>query len=205
MIRSPYLHASFVIAILSSSVLSDFKWTDVVLQVMPNLVGFSLAGYSVLLGFGSEKFKQILSVSVSDEGHSAFIEFNAAFVSFISFQIIALAMAILAKTTPFVFIGMKTGIHIGNWAPLLLPWFGPITKISWFVCWWVFLYALSLALAATLSIFRLAGLYDRMLSARQAPPRQRRTKAAPIEPRLKVLVPVRKRGARTKPRLGTDQ
>lgn len=174
MVRSPYLHVSFVFAILSSSVLADIRWTDLVLQVMPNLVGFSLAGYSVLLGFGSEKFKQILAESISDEGHSAFIEFNAAFVSFIAFQIVALAMAIMAKSTPFVFFGKMTGVHIGNYIPSLIPLFGPITKASWFLCYWIFIYALSLAVAATLSIFRLAGLYDRLLSSKppQTPPQE---------------------------------
>lgn len=161
---------SFVFALLSSSVLADIKWTEVVLQVMPNLVGFSLAGYSVLLGFGSEKFKEILAITpVKDERHSAFIGFNAAFVSFIAFQIIALAMAVMAKSAPFVAIGKATGFHIGNCIPSLIPWFRPITKVSWFVCWWISIYALSLALAATLSIFRLAGLYDRMLSGSQPP------------------------------------
>ncbi len=171
LIRSAYLHVSFIFAGLTSSVLADLKWADIVLQVIPNLVGFSLAGYSVLLGFGDEKFKKILAdttIRKKDEefGHSAFIGFNAAFISFIAFQIIAMAMAIMAKSSPFVFIGRMTGLHVGNWIPAILPWYGPITKICWFMCWWVFIYALSLALAATLSIFRLAGLYDKLLSGK---------------------------------------
>jgi hypothetical protein len=71
---------------------------------------------------------------------------------------------------PFVSFGKATGFHIGNHLPDLLPLFGPITKISWFLCWWVFIYALSLAIAATLSIFRLAGLYDKMKPADEPPP-----------------------------------
>ena len=117
------------------------------------------------------QFKKILAdttIRKKDEefGHSAFIGFNAAFISFIAFQIIAMAMAIMAKSSPFVFIGRMTGLHVGNWIPAILPWYGPITKICWFMCWWVFIYALSLALAATLSIFRLAGLYDKLLSGK---------------------------------------
>ncbi|MDP2874728.1 MAG: hypothetical protein Q8O00_01005 [Holophaga sp.] len=97
----------------------------------------------------------------------AYIGFSASFVSFIVFQVIALALATMAKSMPFVFIGKVTGFHIGNQVPELLPLFGPATRISWFVCWWAFIYALSLALAATLSIFRLARIYDKMLSADQ--------------------------------------
>jgi len=142
-----------------------------VLQVVPNLIGFSLAGYSVLLGFGNDKFKQILAITtINDDGHSAYMGFNASFVSFIGFQVIALALAIMAKSMPFVSIGKATGFHIGNRVPDLLPLFGPVTKVGWFVCWWIFIYALSLALAATLSIFRLARIYDKMLSTDQAPP-----------------------------------
>lgn len=171
LIRSAYLHASFVFAVLSSSVLADIKWTDTVLQVVPNLIGFSLAGYSVLLGFGNDKFKQVLAITtINDDGHSAYMGFNASFVSFIGFQVIALALAIMARSLPFVSIGKATGFHIGNCVPELLSLFGPVTKVGWFVCWWVFIYALSLALAATLSIFRLARIYDKMLSADQGPP-----------------------------------
>lgn len=171
LIRSAYLHAAFVFALLSSSVLADIKWTDTVLQVVPNLIGFSLAGYSVLLGFGNDKFKQVLAITtINDDGHSAYMGFNASFVSFIGFQVIALALAIMAKSMPFVSIGRATGFHIGNYVPDLLPLFGPATKVSWFVCWWVFIYALFQALAATLSIFRLARIYDKMLSAQPPSP-----------------------------------
>jgi hypothetical protein len=70
-------------------------WWDQVISVLPNLLGFTLGGFAIFLGFGSESFKTMLSDE--DELKSPYVSVSAAFLMFVAFQVLALLYALVAK------------------------------------------------------------------------------------------------------------
>ena len=139
LIHSPYLIAAIVIAILSSPLLKEnhpTTWYSLSLSVLPNLLGFTLGGYAILLAFGNERFLGLLAGDEEDKEISGFMAINATFVHFIIVQVISILLALIgtaweAKTGLFAFIGLLT-----------------------------FAYSIFTAIAAAMSVLRLSKLFN---------------------------------------------
>jgi hypothetical protein len=139
LVQSPYLHFAIFLSFVCFPIWGykepPAAWFDICISVVPNVLGFTLGGYAILLAFGDEKFREVLSGSTKDEP-SPFISVNASFLHFIIAQISSLFFAFIALA-----YGQKTG---------LIAWFG----------FTLFLYALSTAVAAGMAILRVANWFD---------------------------------------------
>lgn len=141
LIRSPYMHiAVFISTVLCFPVWGkhhdDWAWYTLSIEILPNMLGFTLGGYAMLLAFGESKFLECIAGKDKNETSSPFMDINAAFLHFILMQIISLAIALTAM-----------GWEVEN---RLLGWVG----------FSLFVYSLSTAAAAAQAIFRLANWYD---------------------------------------------
>lgn len=146
---SPYLHASVLITVITAPLWSEAGWWDLVLAVMPNVLGFSLGGYAIWLAIGDDRFRSIIAGGSRDgKTTSPFLGVNSAFVHFIVLQVVSILLALLASAypseTPNVLVALIWGLFFG-----------------------VFVYALMSALAATLTIFRAATWYEKYLESNQ--------------------------------------
>ncbi|MBF3381673.1 hypothetical protein [Burkholderia pseudomallei] len=136
------------------------KWWEQVISVIPSVLGFTLGGFAIFLGFGSESFKKMLAEGENIDA-SPYISVSASFLNFTIFQIAALLMAFVANATHF------------DTPKLLLPYKG---VIRWLdiggsaIGYFVFLYSLMLALRAALRIFRLSRWYALFLSSQDNEP-----------------------------------
>lgn len=131
-------------------------WWEQSISVLPNLLGFTLGGFAIFIGFGDEKFRALLAepeiapeLPVKTELQTVYVELCATFVHFILVQIIALIVAVIAKAWWFY-----------------APWMDPIRQhlallngIGGALGYGLFLYALMSVIAATMHVFRIAGLY----------------------------------------------
>lgn len=144
---SPYFHISVITSLICHPVWSgehkDWAWFNICISVIPNLVGFTLGGYAMLLAFGNEKFRALLAGDDDDGEPSPFMKVNATFIHFIIMQMLSLFIALIElgwsiKTGVFAFIGFT-----------------------------VFIYALSTAIAAALAILRLAGWFDHFMKSQK--------------------------------------
>jgi hypothetical protein len=87
---------------LSASFWQTREWSDLPLQVLPNLLGFALAAYALLLAFGDDKFRAFLAVrqsrraTVDQFQDSLLLKVSAIFLQFVLIQIIALLLAIVS-------------------------------------------------------------------------------------------------------------
>ncbi|MCG7598359.1 hypothetical protein MHM84_01000 [Halomonas sp. McH1-25] len=133
-LASPILHIAVALNLFFYSVWSQEGWWDMVISVMPNLLGFSLGGYAILLGFGSESFHKFLATKDKNEEQSAFNIINANFVHFILVQALSLIIAALFSSK---FLTSESMIS----TPL------------WFIGHLFFIYALLLLISTTLSVF----------------------------------------------------
>jgi hypothetical protein len=126
-------------------------WWETSLSVLPNVLGFTLAGFTIWLGFGDEGFRRRLSASPKAVGQpSAFMGVSASFVHFVVVQISALLAAVWAKAMNFC-------LAPGHWLEPAMDWLASIGHAIGFL---LFVYALTAALAATLGVFRAASWYD---------------------------------------------
>jgi hypothetical protein len=139
--KSLYFWLSFAIAILINFLRKDvWLWYEVALQVLPNLIGFTLAGYAILLAFGDKDFIDAIrgksDKSEQDGKVSPYIRVSATMAFFVISQILGLVVAMVF-----------TAASISTW------WLN-------FLFGWLFIYTLFLGLAATMAIFFLTKMYD---------------------------------------------
>lgn len=150
-VRSPYLHLSLILLVLTTrSWLYGEWWTDV-LTVGPSLLGFTLAGFAVFLGFGDTNFLGVISGNRTDQksAQSPYMALSASFLHFVLLQILSLIFALAARS-----------LHFDLPCPELqqyMVWLGGFGDL---IGYWFFLYSLTTALAAGVAIFRLSKWYD---------------------------------------------
>lgn len=153
LITSPYFHLSVVLIALTFGTWSQPQWWEQVISVLPNVLGFTLGGFAIFLGFGDEKFRAILAEKDPEDGPdepSLYVALCATFLHFIVLQVIALLYAIVAK---------------GLW--FVVPWPEPVramlpiaNMVGGAVGYFLFIYALTSALAAAVYIFRVSTWFE---------------------------------------------
>ena len=152
LLRSPYLHTAALLLVFTWGSWSEPQWWDQVIDVLPNLLGFSLGGFAMFLGFGDEKFRSLLAEPDEDAPGepSIYVTLCASFAHFIIIQILALLWALLAKSW-WIVVPWPEAIRT------LLPWFN---LFGGAIGYGLFLYAITSALAATMFVFRIASWYE---------------------------------------------
>ncbi|MEW8380507.1 MAG: hypothetical protein AB2704_01575 [Candidatus Thiodiazotropha taylori] len=166
---SPYFHFAIIINLLTISNWTDDKWHNLIINIMPSLLGFSLGGYAILLSFGNDKFLERLtkpSKHYFDSSNdifkldSIYIKVNASFVHFISLQMIALLLAIIHHSGALSHLAVDDkSMFLTYWSTY--PEFHKFLKYSYsFITYLIFIYALLSAISLTLNIFRMAGWFN---------------------------------------------
>jgi len=150
-LRSRYLHAALVLTPFCWGTWGSAGWWDTVISVLPNLLGFTLGGFAIFVGFGDDRFKASLAAPEADPNSpTVFREFCATFVHFILVQLVALLCAIIAKGMYFM-IDLPEAV-----APVLV-----VANMVWGgLCYAIFLYALTSIAAIGLHVFRIAAMYE---------------------------------------------
>ena len=149
---SPYFHLAILVLLpVTFHTWSQPNWWNDALSALPNLLGFSLAGFAIFIGFGDERFRQILAEPEDNPLQpTIYVALCSTFVHFIVVQIIALIYALVAKSFWF---------HAESMTPLekFLP---AMNLTGGAVGYALFLYALTTVLAATMHVFRIASMYE---------------------------------------------
>ena len=156
LLRSAYFHAAILLLFLTAHFWLTEKWWEQSISILPNLLGFSLGGFAMFLGFGDEKFRALLAEKNDTEAASAYLNLSASFVHFIFIQFLALIAAILAKSLDF-HIPLPDCISISIW------WLG---KFFHGIGYLLFLYSITSMLAATMAVFRTCFWYEVMQNNR---------------------------------------
>lgn len=164
--ESFYLHLALILLALTYHTWTEPQWWELVISALPNLLGFTLGGFAIFLGFGDDGFKESLASLRDNEAveESPFIKLCATFVHFIIVQVVALVLALLAKSWWFT-----------------ADWMSPYSEYLYFmnavggaIGFGFFLYAITSILAATTHVLRIGSMYAKY----QRLKRQRREDAA---------------------------
>lgn len=158
LLGSPYLHVALLLLVPTVQIWSgagyvngqtSSYWWEQGISVLPNLLGFTLGGFAIFIGFGDEKFRSLLAEPSGDSAVNDYVALCATFVHFILIQASALLSAIVAKGLWF-------------YSPLLDPvrdWLPLLNGVAGAFGYGLFLYALTSVLAATMHLFRIARMY----------------------------------------------
>lgn len=146
--RSLYLKAALIVTIFSWKIWTEGKYWELPISIMPNIIGFTLGGFAILLAFGDTKFMSIISYR-SNEMHSPFYKLAVTFLIFILTQASSLIYAIVMKScfdNPIIIknIGLELGAIL-KVLEILLQSFGFI----------LFIYSIFLVIASGVEIFRI--------------------------------------------------
>ena len=160
LLTSPYLHISVALTALMYPYWRNSSWWDSALATLPNLLGFTLAGFTIWLGFGDQKFQKLVSKPSKNGKPTPYIGVSAGFVHFVA-QLVALIVGLIAKAMSFE-LPQDHSLR-----PIILT-FEPVGHFFGFLA---FMYALMTILAVTLAVFRTASWSDGLRNQQEALPK----------------------------------
>jgi hypothetical protein len=166
-LTSPYLHAAILLTGLLGHLWFDAAWWTDAIASLPTMIGFAIGAYAIVLGFGDERFRTILTQRRNGKT-SPYVTISASLAHFIVVQLVALFSALLAKSLDFyvcdnhilgaLFLTFVSSCDVAH------TWLSPIGNFIGFA---LFVYAIATALATAMAIFRLTTLIER-----EDPPKQ---------------------------------
>lgn len=151
LLRSPYLHFTILLLLpITFHTWASSEWWNDPIAALPNLLGFSLAGFAMFIGFGDERFRELLAEPEDNPSRpTIYVGLCSTFVHFIVVQVMAFIWAYLSQSLSYV---SDVVDPIRAWLPLLNAMNGAIG-------YGLFLYALVSILAATMHVFRISNMY----------------------------------------------
>lgn len=159
---SIYFKRSIILGLILFPLWSKAYWWDIVLNMIPSIIGFSLAGYAILLTFGNEEFlKLIRGKHVEDnlDEVSPYMELSSTFFHFLFIQILALFSALILKSfyipIPEFIINLSGEINI-DIVKLINYFKYPI----WYLGFTIFIYSLSCLIAAINYVLATSEIFD---------------------------------------------
>jgi hypothetical protein len=169
-LSSPYFLCSLLITGLGYNVWLYDTWWDLPLSILPNVLGFSLAGYAILLAVSNQSFQKLLVESKDEEsGTAAFHSVHAEFVHFAFIQALALLLGVIARLIDFDptwLLNLDSQNCITNSLAIANKVFSGIGFL-------LFAYSLTLAVSCVISVYVVIDLAQKALP-KDEPPKEPR-------------------------------
>lgn len=151
---SIYFWSAFIFNIFMINSWTSLCWIQNVKSIIPSIVGFSLGAYAILVGFGTDHFQKFISLkdqvkkeTLKDKkeifkiANTMYIHINTTFIHYILVQMLSLLLAVLCDSI------FSTKM---NFIEILVSFIGNL----------MFIYSLTLSVAAVFVIFDVANLYQ---------------------------------------------
>jgi hypothetical protein len=138
-LRSPYFRISIIISVLLTAFGRIEQWYELPLTILPNILGFSIGAYAILLALGDNKFWKLLANKKKKNEKTPYMIINGTFVHFIFVQVLAIIYALSGKI-----------LCLNNYIFAIIGIF-------------FLVYAILCALASTLAVLKLADWYQTYL------------------------------------------
>lgn len=159
LLRSPYFHVAVLVGLCCIPwIVTGGDWAGKALAVVPNLLGFSIGGFAILLALGSDKFQEVLARAGGAQ-KPVLVNVSTSFVHFIVVQAITLLFAITADGIwPAIKVPLKV-ISGGAWTAVSTT----ILTVAGFIGCTLLAYSITSLLAATFRVYRLVGNFVKMV------------------------------------------
>lgn len=162
---SPYFHVAIAVTLLTYDYWWRGAWFQTSISVLPNLLGFSVAGFAIWIGWGDPAFRRLMVEIRSHGTTSAYVHVSATFAHFALVQVLALSAAIVGSATAF---DVDPSSLLGRCLELVgLPteFFKLVSPAGSFLGFFLLVYAIAITLEATLALFRLSTWSERVQMA----------------------------------------
>lgn len=155
---SPLFLSALAMAMISFDITRQEVWRATAVQTIPNLLGFSLGTYALLFTLISKPIKSALRAVKNNRDVTYLDEMNATFLHFIFVQIIAFCWAYVGQSSigTIIYNGAMS-MYPTSCRIDLMPVFRVVGNIIGVT---LFLYALLLVIAASLTVYRIARILD---------------------------------------------
>lgn len=159
LLRSPYFHLAALIGMLCIPwVAKGGDWAGKILSVVPNLLGFSLSGFAILLAIGSDKFQSVLARAGGSE-RPVLLNISTSFVHFIVVQATALLFAITSEGIWPILKSTLRALSFGHWSTVSAI----VCSAGGFIGCTLLAYSITSLFAATFRVYRLVGEFVRLV------------------------------------------
>lgn len=149
---SPFFYLALAATVVSYHYFTTPKWWDVVISVIPGLVGFSIAGVAIFISLGNDSLRAVFAGRDAGSTESSpFMKFMAMFTHFIVIQLIALLCAFTAKAMFEV---------EPVWSSILVNQINAGKDPFWLFGGFCFFYSIFLSMSLAIEIYRLARMID---------------------------------------------
>ncbi len=129
-------------------------WWENTISVLPSLLGFTLGGFAIFLGFGSDQFKEL--IAREDETKSEYLRVSSVFLFIVAVQVVGLIYAIICAS-----LWVPTPALLKN-VSSILPY---LNSIAWFIGYFLYVLGIVLSLRAAIRIFRVSRWYNSFIVA----------------------------------------
>jgi len=127
-------------------------WWKNSISVLPSLLGFTLGGFAIFLGFGSDQFKEL--IARKDEAKSEYLSVSSTFLFIVAVQVIGLLYAIICESL---------WVPTPSWLKQVSPILPYLNYMAWFVGYLLYVLGIVLSLRAAIRIFRVSRWYNSFL------------------------------------------
>lgn len=167
--HSWYFRLACIIALLGYFI-SPFhtEWWDVFISIIPNLLGFSIGAYALVIGLGNEKFLLVITgSSVKDKASaSPFLSVSATFIHFIIVQTIAIFLLLFSKA---LYIPMPVLIsELVHSSSVALATYNASKFTLHYLAIFFAVYALLLVVSAALHMLTMTSWIDQYFGSKRA-------------------------------------
>ncbi|MFM0042128.1 hypothetical protein [Paraburkholderia sediminicola] len=164
LLKSPFPYLAAVVTGLCYPFWMKDGWWNLVTTVLPCILGFTIAAFTLVLGLGGDVFRRQLHRPNSRTGVPLYLKISAIFAHQIIVQTLAVVFAIvLAGVWMWPAPDSDPWAEINHWA----------LQVSWGLGFFLFVYSVLLVFAGALNIFTLAKMIQR------AALKESRTKTCP--------------------------
>ena len=151
---SPFLHMAVLISIINYQEWINGNWYKDVISTLPNIIGISISIYSIMFSLMNDRLKESLLKTNNHNQINNYEMVSTTFFHFILMQVLSLLSAIAYKSELIwhvIRLLQKCSIDLN----CIFILFSGITS---FFGYTLYLYSLTLIIAAAISIHRLANL-----------------------------------------------
>mgnify|MGYP003546720990 CR=1 FL=1 len=154
LVKSKYFWLATILTVFLSRYFTTPNWWALATSILPDLVGFSIAGVAIFVSLSSDSLRSFIAGSKPEENHdSPFMTFMAMFTHFLVIQLLALLFAIVAQALYEARPALNNPLS-GLADDLRNPF--------WLLGGFLFCYAISLCIALSIEIYRLARIIDKI-------------------------------------------
>lgn len=147
LLRMPDLIVSCALSLLLFPWWLSTDWPDLLLSVLPNILGFTIGSFAIFLGVGSDNFRR--AILGRSEQKSPYLRLSGLFVFSIAIQLFGIMLAIIAKG----FYKINTPSLLAGGTFDILQVLGSFFSVLVF-CW-----GLAITLRVAIRIFRVTRWY----------------------------------------------